>query len=283
MDMIMLARFIPPALITVFEINKRPIALTQSLIGRHSVALMPLISLAKGSGNKVGIIEMIGKQFRFYSYAALFVSLMFCLIYQDLISVWTGARQYAGDTIMYLLVANFFFALIGYFMSNMGYALGDIKMNSLVNIIKGVLVGVLYFIVARTYGIMGILVVSLSVIMVTDFTFFSYRLYKLGYLHPLLLKSILSVWAMVVPAAVLTVWACKKLSLYTFPEQLYIPRLILSTGLFSIVFALILLVTDAEIRNISKELFKKFIIIPFSKVSKTKLDHPKKQPPISTS
>ena len=77
----------------------------------------------------IGTGNFINKQFRFYSYAALFTSLMFLLTYHDLITVWTGAGHYAGNTILYLLIANFFFSLIGFFMSNMGYALGDIKRN----------------------------------------------------------------------------------------------------------------------------------------------------------
>ncbi|RYY07101.1 MAG: MATE family efflux transporter, partial [Sphingobacteriaceae bacterium] len=68
-DMIMLARFIPPSMITVYEINKRPINMTSGLIGRHSVALMPLISHGKGKGDEESIIKFIGSNFRLYSYA----------------------------------------------------------------------------------------------------------------------------------------------------------------------------------------------------------------------
>ncbi len=141
-DMIMLARFIPPSMITVYEINKRPINMTSGLIGRHSVALMPLISHGKGKGDEESIIKFIGSNFRIYSYAILFTSFMFWLTYRNLISVWTGSSKYAGDTVLHLLIANFFLGLIGYFMSNMCYALGDIKMNSLINMIKGILLSV---------------------------------------------------------------------------------------------------------------------------------------------
>ncbi|MEO6916922.1 MAG: hypothetical protein ABI151_15950 [Chitinophagaceae bacterium] len=55
-DMIVLARFISPAAITMYEINKRPINISYSLIGRHSVALQPLISHAKGMGDKTSIL-----------------------------------------------------------------------------------------------------------------------------------------------------------------------------------------------------------------------------------
>lgn len=268
MDMIILARFIPPGMITIYEINKRPINLTQSMLGRHSVALMPLISHAKGTGDMAGINNLISKQFKFYSYAAIFVACMFCLVYRDLITAWTGSGKYAGDTIMYLLVAIFFFYLIGYFMSNMAYALGDIKRNSMVNIIRGILLGVLLFFIAKKYGIIGTLVATLSVVLITDFSYFTYRLYKLGYLKTSLIKSTLNLWAVVVPAAVMLVWGCKTLVQRMFVETMHITKLIISSGIFTGFFMLLLIMADGEVRDIVKLLKQKFILIPYYKLRK---------------
>lgn len=267
-DMIILARFIQPAMITMYEINRRPISMTQGLVGRHSVALMPLISHAKGKGDNTEIISLINKQFRIYSYAALFISMMFWLTYKYLITLWTGANRYAGDTIMHLLVANFFFALIGYFMSNMGYALGDIKMNSLINIIRGVLVASLIYMVAGKYGITGTLFVWLGVTLLTDFFYFTYRLYKIRYLQISLLKSILKTWVVVVPFSLLFVLGSRLLANYLFAENLYLPKLIVSGVLFAISFILILLVFDSEMRNTVKQLKDKFISNPLSRFLK---------------
>ncbi len=54
-------------------------------------------------------------------------------------------------------------------MSNMGYALGDIKMISLVNIIRGFTAASLIFFVSRKYGIVGSLFVWFGVIIAFDF------------------------------------------------------------------------------------------------------------------
>jgi len=267
-DMIMLARFIPPSMITVYEINKRPINMTSGLIGRHSVALMPLISHGKGKGDEESIIKFIGSNFRIYSYAILFTSFMFWLTYRNLISVWTGSSKYAGDTVLHLLIANFFLGLIGYFMSNMCYALGDIKMNSLINMIKGILLGTVMYFVAQRYGIIGTLFVFLSIGSVTDVSYFSYRLYKLGYLKTALLKNIMSVWALVVPLSLLAGWGCKLLVEYLFPEKVYLPKLLVSGSLFTIFFMLMVLLFDPEIRNTVKDLKDKFMTGRFYKLKR---------------
>lgn len=267
-DMIMLARFIPPSMITVYEINKRPINMTSGLIGRHSVALMPLISHGKGKGDEESIIKFIGSNFRIYSYAILFTSFMFWLTYRNLISVWTGSSKYAGDTVLHLLIANFFLGLIGYFMSNMCYALGDIKMNSLINMIKGILLGTVMYFVAQRYGIIGTLFVFLGIGSVTDISYFSYRLYKLGYLKTALLKNIMSVWALVVPLSLLAGWGCKLLVEYLFPEKVYLPKLLVSGSLFTIFFMLMVLLFDPEIRNTVKDLKDKFMTGRFYKLKR---------------
>ncbi|HEX8608585.1 MAG TPA: MATE family efflux transporter, partial [Pedobacter sp.] len=162
MDMIFLARFVHPSVITIFEVNKRPIAMAKDLIGRHSVALMPLISHENGKEDKTEIKTIINTQFKYYYYMAIFVSLGFLFNFHNLIAAWTGSGKFAGNEIMYLLLGNFFFGLIGYFMANMGYALGDIKMNSFISIFKGIVTGVLFYFASKSHGVVGVLVVMLS-------------------------------------------------------------------------------------------------------------------------
>lgn len=266
LDMIILARFIPPAMITMYEINKRPINMTKGLVGRHSVALMPLISNSKGKDDNQGIVNFINYQFRYYSYAALFISFVFWVTYRNLISLWTGSKQYAGDTIMVLLILNFFFSLIGYFMSNMGYALGDIKMNSMVNIFKGILLATLLYFVANKNGIEGTLVVSLIVVIINDFFYFSYRLFKLGFLRTILVKNILGLWILIIPLNLLIGFGCKSFVNYLFTENQYLPKILVSGVLFSFLFLMLLLLVDGEIRKVVRQIKDKLMPGSFYKV-----------------
>lgn len=260
LDMIILARFIAPSMITVYEINRRPINMTKGLIGRHSVALMPLISNSKGRSDENGIQLFINRQFRMYSYAAMFTSFVFWITYRNLISLWTGSEQYAGETIVHLLILNFFFSLIGYFMSNMGYALGDIKMNSLINIVRGLVLGAILFFVARRYGIEGTLIATLGVVLLYDFFYFTYRLFKIGFLQKTLVKNILSMWMIVIPLGFLAGWGCNALADHLFTEKQYIQKLLVSGSLFTILFLIMLLMADREVRNAVKFLRDKFMV-----------------------
>lgn len=264
-DMIILARFINPAMITIYEINRRPINMTQGLIGRHSVALMPVISHEKGKGNRMAIIDFINKQFRIYSYATLFTAFLFWLAHKELITLWTGSNQYAGDTILHLLVFNFVFNLIGYFMSNMCYALGDIKMISLISIVKGLVLAVLFFLVSGKYGVIGTLVVWLGVILTFDFTYLTYRLHQLGYLQVSLLKNVVSTWMLIVPFSLLAGWGCNWVVHQVFGNGVNIQRLLVSGGLFTVCFLLSLLLFDPAMRNAIKRLRDRWVLAPLLK------------------
>ncbi|MGF7081518.1 lipopolysaccharide biosynthesis protein [Mucilaginibacter sp. UYCu711] len=248
MDTIFLARFISPAMITILEVNKRPLQQAQALVGRHSVALMPLISYAVGKGDSHGILTLINSQFKYYSYAALFVVFEFYFNYYNLIGAWTGTSKYAGDTIIYLLICNLFFALIGYFMSNMCYALGDIKMTSLINILKGSIIGSMYYFSAKYYGIVGVLSIMLIGNICIDFSLFSLRLYKLGYFKTRLIKNILSLWIIIVPIIFLVGSGCKQLFNAVIVQNSYFIKLLLNGGILALCFVLTVLTVDKVLR-----------------------------------
>ncbi len=264
-DMVVLARFIPPSMITMYEINKRPINITNSLIGRHSVALMPSISHAKGLNDTNAITGLINRQFKLYAYAALYTSFMFILNYKSLITLWTGADKYAGNTTVYLLVAYAFIGLICYFMSNVQYALGDIKSNSLFNIIRNLFYGVIMFFAARKYGIIGTLVVSVSLAMAADFFFYAYRVYKLGYLQTSLIKNTFAKWSVIIPGSLLFGWLLKTYVFTIVVDNAYFSQMVICSIVFSAFYMMLLLVVDSSMRKDLNIIRKNFTLNPIYK------------------
>ena len=265
LDMIVLARFIAPWMITIFEINKRPIQMSQSLLGRHSVALMPLISHANGKGNVREIKSLIYNQFSYYAYAVIFAAFCFVGNYKNLITVWTGAGKYAGNTVIYLLVASFFFTLIGYFMANMAYALGDIKTNSFITILKGIISGVLFYFAGKHFGLVGLLVAMVAVSIVIDFVLFSFRLHKIGYLDKIFAFSILRKWLIIIPVGGALSLALSRGVSYLIPLSMQITSLLLNGLAFLILFFLLLLAVDKNLKSLLQNVFRGFYLKRFRK------------------
>jgi O-antigen/teichoic acid export membrane protein len=268
-DMLVLARFIPLSMITIYEINKRPVNITSSLIGRHSVALMPLISHAKGKDDKAFIISLVYKQFRFYCYAALLAVFLFSFNHEDLINTWTGKGHYAGNTIIFLLLAVFFSGLISYFMAIVGYAVGDIKMNSMYNVCRGIVLGVAVYFAAMAYGIVGTLACSLFIILVGDVYFYGRRLLTLGFLKTAPLKTLAASCAVIIPLSLTVAFFLRSLlDSFLSPDDNFI-RLVLSGSLFTLFYITLLFLVDGEIRAVIKQAFnratlKKQVTLPKS-------------------
>lgn len=265
LEMIVLARYIPPAMITMFEINKRPVNIVYALIGRHSVALMPSISHAKGSNDKASILELINKQFRFYAYAALFVSLFFCFNYDYLIATWTGEGQFAGFSVLYLMVAGLFLSLISFFMASVGYALGDIRMNSVYNIIRNVFFGLLIFFAAKWYGIIGTLTVSLGVTFFADLFFYAYRLFRLGYLSAAFFKGF-GFWIFIVPVIAAGGSLFRFLTTELLSAGAHFSKLTVNGGIFTLFFISVVLLADRQMRNKTRLLLTAYVVTPLSRL-----------------
>ncbi len=265
MDMLVLARFIAPSMITVYEVNKRPLNMSNSLVGRHSVALMPLISHSVGTGNKEFIKTLIYKQFKFYSYAAIFIGLMFVLNYENLISLWTEPDKFIGNampfgnTILYLLIIYNFLSLITYFMSNVGYALGDIKKNSQFNIVRNLIYGVLIYFAAKTYGIIGTVTVSLVMMLVADFFYFPYKVYRMGYFSASMVRNSLLFWSLLIAASLLVIWGCRLMADSLLPADMFFARILVSSAVFGVFFLCFLLVIDKEVRLLAKQVKSKVV------------------------
>ena len=268
MEMIVLARYISPAMITMYEINKRPINITYSLIGRHSVALMPLISHAKGKGDKQSILDLINKQFRFYSYAAFLASFLFLFNYEYLITTWTGEGQYAGNLIVYLLISSFILNLISYFMAIVGYALGDIKMNSQYNIIRNIIFGILMFVAARYFGIIGTVTLAVAITLIADLFFYGYRLYKLGYFDTGLVKNLARQWLVIIPISFLAGWIFRSIISSLIPANMHFALLLINGGIFTLFFIILVLIVDEALRRKSRQLANKYVVAPISRLKR---------------
>jgi O-antigen/teichoic acid export membrane protein len=258
-DLLLLAKYLQPSLITSFEINRRPIKMTQSLVGRYSVAFMPLISHSKGMGEIDKIKKEITRRFKVYAHVVLLASILFLVTYRDLISLWVGPGQYAGNLIILLLVCNFFFATLGYFVSNMAYAVGDIKANSLIWVIGSSLLIAFSLIGIFFFGLIGMLALSLVIVFIFDFFIFFYRFHNQGYLDMNGIKSIIKVWMILIPFILAICYFLLSGLDWFFPEGKYFIKLIIGYPLIIIPYLGMLFILDRELFHKIKSQFVNII------------------------
>jgi O-antigen/teichoic acid export membrane protein len=248
-DLLILARYIPARFITLFEINRRPIKMTQGLVGRYSVALMPMISYAKGKNDMEQTKQFINKRLKVYIHITTLLGFLFCLTYRDVIHVWVGAENYAGAVVTYLLVLIFVSYCLGYFLMNIGYALGDFKVNSVYSIVKCTLIILFTIIAARYWGINGVLLSTLFVTLITDVAFYTRRLVNMKYIMPGLLKSIARVWAVLLPVSLLYVALSNKYAYLFSTKASTVFHAISVSLLYFFIWGTIIYITDKEMQT----------------------------------
>ncbi len=248
-DLLILARYIPPRFITLFEINRRPVKMAQSLVGRYSVALMPSISYAKGQNDMEQNKMFIRQRLKKYLYFTTLFTFICCLVYRDLISLWTGAHNYAGATTTYLLAALFFVYCIGYFLLNIGYALGDFKINSFFSILKCSLLIIFTIVGAHFWGINGVLVFTLAISLIIDVIFYTRRLMKMGYILPAFMKSIFKVWYILIPVSVGLIFLNNQYMDWVHTRFQYVMHLCLVSVVYLLVWAGIVYMLDKDMQG----------------------------------
>jgi hypothetical protein len=171
-----------------------------------------------------------------------------------------GEGKFIGNNILACLLFFNFFSLISYFMSNMGYALGDIKKNSQFLIIRNVIFAFIVFFAAKYYGIMGTILASLCMSLFADLFFFTHRVYKLGYLQISLIKNILRFLAITVPLCC-SVGIILNLYIETLlAEKMFFGKMLISSACFTFFYILLILLIDSNLRNGVKQIKKKLCL-----------------------
>ena len=173
-DLVILPRFVDPQIISLFEINRRPIKQLQGFVGRYSVALMPIISKSS-IVDRVESLNFIRQRFFVFCCILIGVSTLILINYKELISIWIGEDSFIGTKIIWLFVFAFIFGQVGYFVSNVTFALGDIIQNSKINSFKSIVTLVVLPSGVYFGGILGVAIASLLISFFFDFFLFLRR------------------------------------------------------------------------------------------------------------
>ena len=167
-DLILVARFVNPETVTMLELTRRPITIIQSFSNRISVAFMPAMAHLHGEGNIPRVRELFLNFAFIFSWASMFIIFGFVAFNKDLLNVWAGHSVYIGNPINILLCISLLFTSYTYNISNFTFALGNIKGNSFITIVKSISYVVLMIVLGYFFGIYGFLAASILSVLVSE-------------------------------------------------------------------------------------------------------------------
>jgi len=160
-DLILVSRYLGNSAVTVLDLCRRPLKLATGLANNVTISMLPSLPHLFGSGQTEKIRATVMRIWTTVLWSSGFLIGGFILFNYNLTSNWVGKQFWIGDRNNIIMCVSFFLLSIGYNLSNITYSMGDIRNNSIINVVKSVAYLACLFILAKTSGMTGVLIAFL--------------------------------------------------------------------------------------------------------------------------
>lgn len=138
-DILVVARSVGPEAASAFGLSRKAMEIARMLIERPAVAMMPVLAHHSRQAGQEAIREKISRLIR-YSIWGTSISAVLCLLLNyHFVALWAGPNAYAGIKINFAFVTVMVFAVMMTTLSNLGFALGDVRGNSIASFVVAVI------------------------------------------------------------------------------------------------------------------------------------------------
>ncbi|MFT3949338.1 MAG: MATE family efflux transporter [Agriterribacter sp.] len=156
-DLILVSRYLGSHYVTILDLCRRPIKIVSGLANNITISMLPALSHLFGSGDKQTIKAVAFRIWTVILWTSCFIVSGFILFNNSLINIWVGNDLWIGTRDNIIMCVSFLLLAIGYNLSNITYSMGDIKNNSLINMVRNATYLILLYLLAKTMGITGVL------------------------------------------------------------------------------------------------------------------------------
>ena len=160
-DLIIVSRYLGSQAVTVLDLSRRPLRIVSGLANNVTISMLPALPHLFGSGETEKIKSTIMRIWMIILWMSGFIIGGFILFNFSLVNNWVGAQFWIGNTNNVIMCLSFLLLSIGYNLSNITYSMGDIKNNSLINLVRSIAYLFFLFILAKTIGMPGVLLAFL--------------------------------------------------------------------------------------------------------------------------
>lgn len=168
MESFLVARFIGASYVPALALTKKSLDISRTFIERPPLAFMPAISHLFGAGELDKVRANLLRLCTILLWTAGLIVGGIFVFNKRFVGLWVGEKYFAGFWINLVLCLNFLLVAMNSALSNLALSLGDIKVNSFVAFLQSVVYIALAVLLARAYGMIGIVsAISLSIIMVS--------------------------------------------------------------------------------------------------------------------
>jgi O-antigen/teichoic acid export membrane protein len=157
-DAFVVARFLGPQTVTLFEMTRRAPSAARPLVERLSNAVMPSVSSLQGEGRRETLRRVLSRLLTIMGWVLSLMVAGFACFNDDFVRLWLGEEFFAGTTINLLIVVGLLFGIGVRSLSNFCMALGNIEGNSVVTFIESLVFVILLYFGVTEFGLIGVVI-----------------------------------------------------------------------------------------------------------------------------
>lgn len=188
-DLILVSRFVSPAVVAQLEITRRPMKYLQGFLVAPSQSLMPTLANYLGHNKPAKARELIEKLIIGFFCVFFITGLGFMMFNETLISMWVGKEYFIGSNINTIISLGIVVTMFNYILSNINVSLGNIRGTSIVSIANSVLGLVLLLTLGYSGGVAGIVAAPVISILACQLWYYLFYINRKVKLSPALWSS----------------------------------------------------------------------------------------------
>ena len=164
-DLIITSRFIGPETVAVLALTRKAPDFSKELVNRPSVAFLPAVSHLAGAGEIDKARKVLTRLLRILLWMLCLVIGGLIAFNDDFVRLWVGSHLFAGQSLNLIITGTLFFTVASACLSNICFALGNIKGNSLAGLAQSLLFIPLVFWGTKYFGLLGTVLAPLIAVL----------------------------------------------------------------------------------------------------------------------
>nr|WP_141657233.1 hypothetical protein [Thiocapsa sp. KS1] len=203
MDALIITRYIGPEVAPILLLTRKAPELSRTLLERPAVAFMPAVANLYGTGDVERTRTILVRLLRIIIWLMGLTSVAFLLLNETFVGLWVGEELFAGTAVNITIVFGIIVLVLVSNLSNICYALGNIKGNSLAILAQSLISIPLMIAGAKYFGMIGVAIAPILAALAVSSWYYPLifaRLTQIGWLDT---KKLLLEFGLVAAAAIM--------------------------------------------------------------------------------
>jgi O-antigen/teichoic acid export membrane protein len=155
-DAFIVTRFLGPASTPILVLSRKGIDIIRTFLENTILAFIPAIANLHGDSNRKRTKEILLRLLMIFNWTLGLAVIGLIKLNHIFVDLWVGQKIFIGAQINYLLIFGFVVIVFTKVLSNLCYALGNIKGNSIILLVENCLSIPLMYLCGKYFGMIGV-------------------------------------------------------------------------------------------------------------------------------